>query len=326
MLKRNLLLTVLLISSTFLCFAETQPEIFIRLYNQQVYYNGSEVDIQVELRNNGIDPVDFKLADRRVHNIKLDVRTLTNDPVEECDECIKEFISSQPVYYTAVNLKPGEQFSFILKLSDFVEIKASGKYFVKAWFFNEFRTNQKEAAGSNVIEIEIAPPEPVLNETTVAVSPESLKLKPQPLYPDAVVRHILDSRIAAEAEKDQVKKEEFWNQYFLYMDLEELLLKSGAGRREYLTLSETARTNKREEYRQWLINGAKDKDLLLVPTRYEIAKTSYTENNAVVVVYQEFDNGRFIDRKQYSYYLRKMDNIWTIYDYSIVNMLGSAGQ
>lgn len=323
MKKRIVLTTILLTLLAVNGFANTTPEIFIRLHNQQIYYSGQDISIQVELRNTDIDPIAFKLADSRVHNLKLDVRTLSNDPLEECDQCIKEFISSQPVYYTEITLKAGEQFSFIIKLKDFVSIEQSGKYFIKAWFYNQFRSEEINPSGSNVIEIEIAPPEQTEEELKSVVPVKSMRLEPEPIYPDEVIKYILQARTKAQNIKKSANVELEWDKYFLYFDLEELLLKSGEERRGYLALSETARANKIKEYRKWLIEGKKDKDLLLIPTKYEIIKTSFTEKTAVVVVYKEFDNGRFIDRKQYSYYLRKMDNIWTIYDFSIVNMMES---
>lgn len=307
-------------------FAAPQPEVKIRLYNQTVYSDSSNINIQVELTNTDILPITFKLADKRVHNIQLDVRSLTNDKISECDNCIKEFISSQPVYYSQIRLKPSEQFSFIIKLDDFVEIKESGKYFIKVWFFKEFRSNSVTPIGSNSIEVEIIPPEPTIETFVTSLPQKSLALKPQALYPDEVVKWTIESRIKCNDTKDFGSKEKRWNEYFLYLDLEELYLKSGDNRREYILLSEDARIKKVEEYKSWLKEGIKDKDFLLVPTSYQILKTSFTDNNAVVVVYQEFDNGSFIDRKQYSYFLRKNDTVWYIYDYAIINMMESLSQ
>lgn len=311
------------IFTTLQAFSEMQPEIQIRLYNQTVYTDSSNVELQVELTNKGISPILFKLADQRVHNIKLDVRTLANDPITECDQCIKEFISSQPVYYSEIRLRPSEQFTFIVPLEDFVILKKSGKYFIKAWFFKEFRSAKGTPLASNTIELEITPPEINDEDFKLEMPTKSLALKAQPLYPDEVIRWTLDSRIKAANEKEYQKQNSIWDEFFLYLDLEELYLKSGESRKEYLTLSETERIKKLEEYQKWLKEGSRDKDLLLIPSNYQIIKTSYTENNAVVVVYQEFNAGRFIDRKQYSYFLRKNDTIWNIYDYSIINMMES---
>lgn len=314
---------MLVIGVAYTIYATPQPEVKIRLFNQRVYSDSSNIDIQVELTNTDILPITFKLADSRVHNIQLDVRSLTNDKISECDNCIKEFISSQPVYYSQIRLKPGEQFSFIIKLDDFVEIKESGKYFIKVWFFKEFRSNSVTPIGSNSIDVEIIPPEPTTETFVTSLPKKSLTLKAQPLYPDEVVKWTIESRIKCNQEKEHQAKQKYWDEYFLYLDLEELYLKSGDNRREYITLSEDARIKKVEEYKSWLKDGIKDKDLLLVPSSYQILKTSFTDNNAVVVVYQEFNNGSFIDRKQYSYFLRRDDSIWNIYDYAIINMMES---
>lgn len=296
----------------FFVFANAQPEITINLYNQQVYYDDSEVSIQIRLCNTGINPITFKLADQRVHNIKLNIRTLTNDSVPESDQSIKEFISSQPIYYTEIRLKPSEEFNFIVKLSDFVDIKSSGDYFIQAAFYKGFRTAQETPILSNSIEIELLASGTEDEEIQVAIQPELIENKSEPLYPDEVVKWTIAAR-----------QENNWEKYFQYLDLEKLYLKSSNNKQGYLALSETARKNKIEEYKSWLIEGSQDKDLLLIPTHYEIIKTSFTENNAVVIVYQEFNNGRFIDKKQYSYFLQKFDQLWKIYDYAIINVMGS---
>jgi len=321
MKKRVLISFILIISTALTSFAAVQPELFLSLYNQKIYHPGNPVHIKVEIRNSGITPISFKLADQRVHNIKLEVKTVSNDPLEECDNCIKEFISSQPVYYTEIRLKPGEEFSFILVLSDFVDINKAGKYFIKASFYPEFRSNKIEPSISNSIELEVAPLENRNSEEKESPQPKALKLVPEPLHPDKVIEYTLNARIAAETTKNALIAKEEWNKYFLYFNIEELYLKSGEDKKEYLKLSDNARINKLAEYREWLINGEKDRDLLLVPTGYDITKTSYTQNSAIVVVKEEFDNGRFVDKKQYTYYLRKIDTIWTIYDYSITNIM-----
>ncbi len=63
-----------------------------------------------------------------------------------------------------------------------------------------------------------------------------------------------------------------------------------------------------------------DEDILMIPTEFEILKTTYTPREAVVEVLQKFAQRGFKEVKRYTYYLYRKDDIWVIYNYETRNM------
>ena len=69
-----------------------------------------------------------------------------------------------------------------------------------------------------------------------------------------------------------------------------------------------------------LKNKRVDNDILLVPSSFEILKTSYTQNEATVVVDEEFIFPDYTEFKKYTFYLHRYGAVWTIYNYEVRNL------
>jgi hypothetical protein len=63
-----------------------------------------------------------------------------------------------------------------------------------------------------------------------------------------------------------------------------------------------------------------DGDIATIPSEFTIERTEYNNVEGTVTALEEFRNGNYTERKQYTYYLQRKDDIWTVVDYSVVNL------
>jgi hypothetical protein len=130
------------------------------------------------------------------------------------------------------------------------------------------------------------------------------------LAPDQVVEYTITAR-----QKSQ------WERFFLYLDLEAMLLAQDSARqRKWLNESEEGRRRMMEQFRQELQNPVTDGTISLIPTSFEIERTQYNSFEGSVTVLQKYRSNNFTELKRYIYLLRQRDNIWTIADYSVINL------
>ncbi|MCL2130624.1 MAG: hypothetical protein FWH35_09760, partial [Treponema sp.] len=129
------------------------------------------------------------------------------------------------------------------------------------------------------------------------------------LPPDEVISYLLTAR-----QKSQ------WEKYFLYLDLEAMLSRDAYRRRQWNAESEEGRRRMLARYREELQNSSLDGDISLIPMDFTIERTVYDLLSATVTVLEFFRVGNYTERKRYSWYLEKKDDIWTIVDYMVTNL------
>ena len=64
---------------------------------------------------------------------------------------------------------------------------------------------------------------------------------------------------------------------------------------------------------------AKSEDIIYVPVSYTIIKTWYTQDHGEVIVTEKFKYEDLTEIKNYTYKLTKIDDIWMITDYIVIN-------
>jgi hypothetical protein len=131
----------------------------------------------------------------------------------------------------------------------------------------------------------------------------------EPLTPDEVVSYNLIAR-----QKEQ------WEKFFLYLDLEAMLSRDSIRRRQWIAESEEGRQRMLDRYRRDLQSAVIDGDISTIPKNFIIERTTYGVEEGTVTVLEYFQVGQYTERKRYTYYLRRSDNIWTIVDYVVVNL------
>lgn len=294
-----------------LALAQQNVTVNIRYEDKQIYAPSSEIYIKFTIRNAGSETYRFKLADNRMFNVDFDVRTLSNVPLEPAQEFTLARTSNQQLYYREVALETGEEFSFTEPLHHYVDIPHSGVYVVRARFYPDLvGSSVSPIAAGGPLSLSVRPEMSQAEEIQAIVDEQTTDiLQRQALPPDEVVSYVLEALQSGN-----------WNRYFLYMDIEGLYRSEASRERSYRSLSEADRMRRLTEYREELQDQLSEPALSARPTQFQIVRTEYTPTEASVIVDQRFRFPTFTEVKRYTYFLRRTDRIWWIYDYSVQNL------
>jgi len=310
-LKKIILLLYLSLAFASLTFAFSENvSVSIRFFDKEIYYPETKIQIQVRIINNSLENYSFNSAEIHSFNFNFFVKTLTNISVHESSNYILSHRTNNPVFYREITLLPGEEYAFITYLEDYVDIRESGIYIIQSKFFPNFQLGYStQFIESNKLTLSVRPSMniPIFQEQIDIETGEILELIAMP--PDEVVKYTIEARLQSA-----------WNKFFLYIDLKGLLLNHPDLKHRYNTISEEKQMILIEEYKNQLKNRRVDNDILLTPSSFEILKTSYTHNEATVVVDQEFTFAEYTEKKKYTYYLHRYGNIWSIYNYDVRNL------
>lgn len=310
-MNKIILLLYLSLTASSLTFALSEDvSVSIRFSDKKIYYPESEIQLQVRIINNSINPFSFNSAEIRSFNFNFNVKTLTNISVNESDEYLLRNRSNNPVFYREITLLPGEEYAFITSLDDYVDINESGIYIIQSKFYPNFQMGlESEYFESNILTLSVRPPVsiPLFQEQIDIETGEILEMIAMP--PDEVVKYMIEARLQSS-----------WTKFFLYLDIESLLLNHPDRKHQYKKLSEEKQIVMIEEYKNELKNKRVDNDILLMPSSFEILKTNYTQNEATVVVSEEFIFPDYTELKKYTFYLHRLGSVWTIYNYEVRNL------
>ncbi len=290
--------------------ATTAATFSVRFYEKKVYFLGDEIQIQTVIENNTPDTMRFRVADNRYYNLDFDVRTTTNLSIAHAREFTTGRNSDQPVFFREVSLEPGENYSFVVDLTKYINFTGAGLYVVQALFYPDlYRGPSSTALQSNRMTLDIKPPVMGVEERAKVEAETGALIARAPLPPDEVVASTITAR-----QKSQ------WERFFLYLDLESLLRRNPERDRIFRKSSETAQRQMVEQLRQELMQSQIDQDISIIPTSFDVQKTTYDSSQATVQVLEKFKHPDFTELKQYTYLLRKSDRYWIIYDYEIKNL------
>ena len=73
-------------------------------------------------------------------------------------------------------------------------------------------------------------------------------------------------------------------------------------------------------YKQDLQNSVIDGDISLIPMDFIVERTVYNAQTGTVTVLEYFRVGNYTERKRFTWYVEKKDDVWIIVDYSVVNL------
>lgn len=304
----GLSLFILLVASVF---ALPQGVDFsINFYNKELYYTNSPIFLRASLVNNSNEIYTFRVADKKVFNLGLRIASLENIPLEPSEDFIREKNDNQPVYFREVSLKPNEEFSFVVSLDNFVNLRSSGIYTVQGELYPNLEGEvvlREERISSNTLILFVRPATTPAGMIEASVQERvSRILEKRDISPDEVVTYMLQARQMDEPDK-----------FFLYLDVESLILEDPNYSLAYRT-NEAARLSMVNDYRDLLWKGG-TMELGRRPSTFEIINTSYTPNSGKVIALVAFDEGNFISYKEYTFYLRKKDLYWMVYNYTVQN-------
>ena len=303
-----LLSVVILFPLTLSALDNDGIDVTLRLYDKRIYYPRTEVQILIEITNNRNSTYRFKAAQDRRFNIDFQVTTLTNEPIEHSEQFIMAVERNQQVYYRDIDLEPGERYAFVEPLKDYIALNRPGAYVARALYYPDL-IKGSEKLRSNRISFTVRPsagPDGVqarIDEVTGEI------LKARPLPPDETVAYLIDARQKGE-----------WNKFFLYLDVESLMLQNPETRRRFDRSSEAERLQMIDEFRAALRARETGDEIVLIPTSYEILETRYTPRQGSVEVVERFSNPDFIEVKQFTYYVERRDGVWRISSYDVRNL------
>lgn len=320
----RIFVSILIFLSSFLVIQaqEQMPSVTIRFYDKTVYYpgNGQEnpVLIRVTISNNTSDTMRFKLADNRIFSMDFNVVNSKNIRLEHTEEFIRKRSTNQPVFFREISLEPGEEYSFIENIKDYIEIPQSGIYYMDGYFYPELNRQTVMSSDnpyikpvkSNRLTLEVRPSVGAASLSIVPTDPVTFdNLSRKQISPDQV---ITDTIIA--------RQKNSWDEFFLYMDLEEMILRDSSLEKKFISESEDGRIRMIENYKISMRNKSAALDIIMVPNKFQIEKTAYTPTEGSVSVIQWFDYSTYSEKKRYTYYLHQKDGIWLIYDYTVDNL------
>jgi hypothetical protein len=312
-------LAIILLWVSAAAFADVQ--LAIRYFDKRIYYLPDDpVFVQITLSNSGPSTYRFRLADDRAFSIDFEVRTMANVAVSPAEILVRRRSTSQQVFFRELAVESGESFSFVEDLRNFAAIDQSGSYVVQARIYPEllrtagvpgFIAGTERPLESNRLSLNIRPPAlPSPGGVPVALDVETnATLVREKLPPDEVVRYILTAR-----QKGQ------WEKFFLYLDLEAMIIRDASRQRQWTAESEEGRRRMVDRYRAGLQTELIDGDIATIPMEFGIERTTYGASEGTVSVLEKFKTGNYIERKRYTYYLQLRDDVWTIVDYTVLNL------
>ena len=307
----RIFVSILIFLSSFLVIQaqEQMPSVTIRFYDKTVYYpgNGQEnpVLIRVTISNNTSDTMRFKLADNRIFSMDFNVVNSKNIRLEHTEEFIRKRSTNQPVFFREISLEPGEEYSFIENIKDYIEIPQSGIYYMDGYFYPELNRQTVMSSDnpyikpvkSNRLTLEVRPSVGAASLSIVPTDPVTFdNLRRKQISPDQV---ITDTIIA--------RQKNSWDEFFLYMDLEEMILRDSSLAKKFISESEDGRIRMIENYKISMRNKSAALDIIMVPNKFQIEKTAYTPTEGSVSVIQWFDYSTYSEKKRYTYYLHQKD-------------------
>ena len=307
--------SVFLLSGSVHLFA---VQFTLSYFEKSVYYPDSEIQIKATLRNNGNQAFFFRSADNRIFNLKVQVRSLENRALKEAADYAMLKNSNKPYFYRDISLEPGEEYAFVFTLNRFVQIEEPGMFLLEAQYLTDLTT--ENVLESNRLYLSIRPG---LNERS-AERPEYYEriddetrqlLVLEQLQPDEVVSYTLHSLM-----------QNFWNRYFLYLDIEYLIRQSSYYQRRFVASNEAEQRNLLVRFRDALREGNVPEIAPMAdsPSGFEIIRTTYTPKEAQVLVAQTFERDGYEELIRYKYYLHKKEDIWYIYRISTQLVQGNS--
>ena len=99
-----------------------------------------------------------------------------------------------------------------------------------------------------------------------------------------------------------------------------MISRDGGKERKWRSESEEGRQRMIERWREEMQSTVIDGDISSIPIEFTIERTNYSDDEGTVSVLEKFKAGDYTELKRYTYYLKRTDGIWTIYDYVVMKL------
>ena len=322
---KRILFSIITVFSIFAQFAFSQTvsekqadyskaSVSIRFYDRTMYYPGSKEDnpiyVDVAITNKGTDTLRFKLADDRMFSLDFYAYTIKNTTLPNTKDLTIKRSTNQTVYFRELAIEPGETYSFVENVKDYIQIDEPSIYYLEMRFYPELYKSRMIEIASNRLSLDIRPAPSASSSSVLPVENKTTALlKPEAISPDKVVEQTITAR-----------QKSLWDQYFLYMDIEQMMVRNSEVNRKYKNASADERNRMLQSYKADLMQNRIDYDIVSIPEKFQIENTSYSQTEGTVSVLEWFKYPNFSEKKRYIYKVRQRDGIWQIYDYSVTNL------
>lgn len=292
----------------------SKADVSIKYYDRTMYFPSSAeenpVYVSVSISNKGNETLRFKLADDRAFSLDFTAYTVKNTVLPLTQSLIIKRSTNQTVYFRELSIEPGETYSFVENVKNYIQFDEPSIYYLELSFYPELYKSKYIELTSNRLSLEIRPSTSAASSLYLPVEEKTgALLKPENISPDKVVEQTIIAR-----------QKSLWDQYFLYMDIQEMMNRNSELKRRYNSSSADERENMLKNYKTELMQNRIDYDIVAVPDRFSIENTSYGQNEGTVTVKEWFKYPTFHEVKRYIYKVRQRDGIWQIYDYSVTNL------
>lgn len=292
----------------------SKASVSVKFYDRTIYYPGNvdtnPIKVHITIKNNGPETLRFKLADDRKFSADFSAFTVRNTQLEQTEDIMQKRSASKTVYFREIALETGEEYSFVENAKEFLKFNEPGIYYIELNFYPELYKAKYISLTSNRLTLEVRPAPSAASSSMIPIKEETSEvLRPQAISPDKVVEQTIIAR-----------QKSLWDQFFLYLDLEEMYKNDSLRKRRYTSASAEDGEQMLADYKAALMADRIDTDIVAVPEKFEIKHTNYSQTDGRVVVHEWFKYQNFREKKEYIYYVRQRDGIWRIYKYDVNNL------
>ena len=285
--------------------------VIIELSKPKIFLQNDEIYINVKIFNSSDDEAVCLIAHDKRFSLDFQMVTMRNRSIEHSKEYIISFHKVQPVFNSHIRLASDEGYIYKVRLNDYFDLNRTGQFFIKCLYYPDLKLNNsiKNVIYSNQLSVNIRPTgikEEIIEEQESVEQEKRFYVTKRP--PDEVVDFMLNARMKSE-----------WEKYYLYLDLEKLILTNNNFRQKYVKADSEKQRELITKYKEYLKKNTID-EISFLPTKFEIIKTEYTEGRGKVDVLIYFKYQQYNEKKYYTYFLNKKGNIWYIYSYEVMNL------
>ncbi len=306
----------LLLFTTFFAYSQISTQVsgidvIAQFSEPSIYRVGDTIFIDVKIVNNQPDDKAVLIAQDKRYSFDFEILTMQNKKINHSPSYSNFFNRVQPIFNSMVRLSQKEGFTYRVCLNDYYDIDFTGQYYIRCNFYPELKLSpdDSKAIKSNYLTINIRPKD--LSDSFVSEKiavEEEKKLFAEKKAPDEVIDYMLKARINNE-----------WEKYFLYLDLDSLILMNTNFASRYRKSDSEAQIELKEEYKKYLKQNTID-DISYQPVSFKIVKTEYSAGDGKVEAILKFKQFDFVEDKYYTFFLKKRDNKWFVTSYKVLNM------
>lgn len=282
----------------------------IELVNPKIYKQNEDIYIDVKILNKSESSISTLITDDKKFCFDFEIYSMQNQTLEHRKEYVTSFHKVQTIFKSIINIDPSEGYNYRVRLNEYFDMNITGQYYIKGFYYPNLKTNNTK---ENTI---------ISNQLTINVRPEDIddkyivekksveeekRLNAEKRSPDEVIKYMLEARMTGQ-----------WEKYFLYMDLDKLILNNNKFKNSYLKKDLERQKEILAEYKEYLKKDTIE-DISFLPHGFEIIKTEYSQGKGKVDVLVDFKYIDFIETKYYTFFLNKKGDIWYVTDYEVMN-------